>query len=220
MPKIAVVVLVLTSLAAVILLAANLALLVEIRDDTDAAADAVLLREGVFPDGIWLAVHSTKQPIVRDGVLYHTAPAERPAAPRQAAAPTTTQPAPTTTRQATTTTRRTTTTTAQRGSRDQCLRLLDDLGSASSRGSQASDDLVLAALLEDVSGVQSAYNAMGRAVNDARSNYDRMQRLDCGRFVDSATWSGLGSGVRSAESAWAEMQSACRQEMAAFGVRC
>ena len=217
MPKVAAIALVITSLTAVLLLAANLALLVEIRDDTDAAADAVLLRDG-FPHGIWLAVHSTKQPIVRDGVLYHNAPAERPA-PRQAA-PTTTQPAPTTTRQATTTTRRATTTTAQRGSRDQCLRLLDDLGGASTRGSQATDDFLLAVMLDDISGVQSAYNAMGRAVNDARSNYDRMRRLDCGRFVDSATWSDLGSGVQTAESAWAEMQSACRQEMAAFGVRC
>lgn len=216
MPKTAVIALVAAALAVVLLLAANLALLVEIRDDADATADAILMREG-FPDGIWLAVHSTKRPIRHDGVLYHTAPGERPAVPQRAATTTTTQPAPTTTRQAATTTRRATTTTAQRGSRDQCLRLLDDIGSASSRGQQAADDLWLAALLEDVSGVQSAYNTMGRAVNDVRSNHDRMQRLDCDRFADSSE---LDAAVRSAERIWADVQSACRQEMAVFGVRC
>ena len=99
------------AVAAVGWAAASLVLLVEIRNDADAAADAILLRDGAIANGVWVAVHSEQRPIRQDGKIRHTAPAapgEPVAAP---AAPDTAVVATPTTRPTTTTTRRPQTTT-------------------------------------------------------------------------------------------------------------
>lgn len=92
----------LAAAAVTVLTAVNTALLVEIRDDTDAAADAIVGRDGILAKGVWVAVHSDREP----------RPAEPAPTTTVAAATTTTTAAAATTTQRTTTTRPPTTTTA------------------------------------------------------------------------------------------------------------
>ena len=99
------------TIAAVVLVALTAvcaALLVEIRNDMDAATDAVLLQDGVIADGIWVAVHSEQRPVLRDGKIHHSAPAAPVAAgaepsPATTTTTTTERPAATTTKPPTTT---------------------------------------------------------------------------------------------------------------------
>ena len=85
-------------------------LVADIRNDTDAAADAILLRDGNIAEGVWLAVHSEQRPVLKDGKIRHSAPAAPVAAtPEPSPATTTTAataevPAATTTKPLTTTT--------------------------------------------------------------------------------------------------------------------
>ena len=111
--RMTVVLFVLAAAAVITLLAVNVALLVDIRDDADAAADAIVGRDSVMANGIWVAVHGGQRPVLGDGQVEHSTgpPAEAAAA---APATTTTAMATTTARTATTTTRAPATTTVRR----------------------------------------------------------------------------------------------------------
>ena len=111
--RLAVALMALTAAAVLVLTAVNLALLVDIRDDADAAADAIVGRDGTVAGGVWIAVHSEQRPVLGDdGVVYYGGAPPKTAVAAPAA--TTTVGTTTTARNATTTSRPATTTTARR----------------------------------------------------------------------------------------------------------
>ena len=114
MPKrLLAVLLAVTAVAVAVLTAVNTVLLVEIRDDADAAADAIIGRDGTVAKGVWVAVHSNRPPASIDGRIHHSASGD-PIAIAEPAPPTTTASAVTTTVQRSTTTASAVTTTVQR----------------------------------------------------------------------------------------------------------
>lgn len=202
------VVLIALTAVVVVLMGVSVALLVEIRNDMDATADAILLRGDGIADGVWLAVHSEQRPVLRDGKILHTAPrgslaaAPVPATTAAPAATTTARPATTTTRApATTTVRRTTTT---RGvTQAQC----DQLTSWALTTAVAFELMLADAEWMDFDGLARSYPEVRDQMSQASTMRSRISACHSG-----AERTELLNSIDSSISEWRSIQRTCRED--------